>query len=114
MVEATFIKKVADKIHELGLTTPAILLLETHKPLAFIGSQLLLVAQPTLNIFFPKSRDFTQNSFDLLTNPPQLEQLITYLEAGQPDRLPGASQKPIESQRPQKLSFPEKREESRL
>ena len=57
---------------------PAILLLEAHKPLAFLGSQLLLVAQPTFDIFFPKN--FIGNLAELLAEPQQLEQLIRRLE----------------------------------
>jgi hypothetical protein len=58
--------------------------LEAHKPLAFLGSQCLLVAQPTLNLFI--SPPFTQNLVDLLADPEQVEQLIAHLE--QPASLP--------------------------
>jgi len=75
-----FVQKVADKITDLGLIGPAILLLEANKPLAFLGSQLLLVAQPTLNIFVPSN--LTQQTINLLTDSQQLEQLIQTLETG--------------------------------
>jgi hypothetical protein len=78
MNQNSFLEKVADKITDLGLIGPAIFLLEVNKPLAFLGSQLLLVAQPTLNVFFSPS--FTQNSIDLLADPAQLDQLMTDLE----------------------------------
>ena len=84
MNQNTFIEKVADKISELGLAGPAILLLEANKPLAFIGSQLLLVAQPTLNLFLSPS--FTQNTIVLLADSRQLEQLINGLEIRTTDR----------------------------
>jgi hypothetical protein len=74
-----FVEKVANKINQLGLTSPAIFLLEAHKPLAFIGSQLLLVAQPTVDIFFP--RNSTRNLADVLANPTQVEQLLAMLES---------------------------------
>jgi hypothetical protein len=90
MEENPFIKKVSDKINDLGLTAPAILLLEAHKPLAFLGSQLLLIAQPTLDIFLPKT--FTQNSINLLAAPSQLEQLIDTLEINSAKSLPLMSQ----------------------
>jgi hypothetical protein len=90
MKQNTFIESVADKITALGLTGPAILLLEANKPLAFISSQLLLVAQPTLDIFL--SRNFTQNVVDLLADSEQLEQLITHLETK-------TKQKPADSER---------------
>ncbi len=78
METTVFTEKAANKIIDLGLTAPAILLLEAHKPLAFIWSQLLLVAQPTLDIFLPQN--LIRNTADLLANPYQLEQLITKLE----------------------------------
>ena len=78
MDQLTFVEKVAQKLTHLGLTGPAVLLLEAHKPLAFIGSQFLLVAQPSLNLFIPSP--LTQNLIDLLGDPVQLEQLIARLE----------------------------------
>lgn len=73
-----FIEKTAQKISALGLSAPAILLLEAHKPLAFIGSQALLVAQPMLDIFFPQH--LVRHTAELLADSDQLEQLITSLE----------------------------------
>ena len=78
MTSPTFINQVADKISELGLTAPTILLLEAHKPLAFIGSQFLLVVQPTLYLLL-QSR-VIRNTFDLLADPDQFEHLIAVLE----------------------------------
>ena len=78
MDQLTFVEKVAHKLTHLGLAAPAILLLEAHKPLAFISSQCLLVAQPTLNLFVTPF--FTQGLVDLLADPTQLEQLISHLE----------------------------------
>ncbi len=78
MDQMTFVEKVARKISGLGLAAPAILFLEAHKPLAFLSSQLLLIAQPTLNLFV--SSHSTQNMVDLLADPTQLEQLMTQLE----------------------------------
>ena len=75
---STFIQKLAAKITDLGLTGPAILLLEANKPLAFVGSQLLLVAQPTLDMFLRPG--VTQNIADLLADPAQVEQLLLALE----------------------------------
>jgi hypothetical protein len=78
MNQVTFIEKVSNKISELGLTGPAIVLLEAHKPLAFVSSQLLLVAQPTLNLFFP--RNHVQDLAELLADSAQVEALIGSLE----------------------------------
>ncbi len=73
-----FLENAANKISRMGLTTPAILLLEAHKPLAFLGSQLLLVAQPSLELFFPQN--LVRNTADLLADEDQLEQLVFRLE----------------------------------
>lgn len=81
----TFAEKVANKIINLGLAAPAVLMLEAHKPLAFLGSQLLLIAQPTLNIFLPQT--LTRDSVDLLADAGQFEHLIACLAAGL-DRSP--------------------------
>jgi hypothetical protein len=78
MNQVTFLEKVSNKISELGLTGPAIVLLEAHKPLAFVSSQLLLVAQPTLDLFFP--RHHVQDLAELLTDSAQVEALIVSLE----------------------------------
>jgi hypothetical protein len=82
MDSMTFAEKVAHKITNLGLASPVLLLLEAHKPLTFLSSQFLLVAQPTLNLFV--SPGFTQGMVDLLSNPAQLEQLMTHLEQKKP------------------------------
>ena len=37
------------RIEKMGMTAPAILFLETYKPLAFLGAQLLWFAQPFLS-----------------------------------------------------------------
>jgi hypothetical protein len=76
--QETFVEKVVHKLATLGLAGPAVLLLEAHKPLAFVSSQFLLVAQPTLNLFV--SPTFTQSLVDTLADPTQVEQLISQLE----------------------------------
>lgn len=77
--DTSFIADVANKITNSGLAAPAILLLEAHKPLAFIGSQLLLIAQPTVDIFFPHNK-LLPNMIHLLNDPAQVEALIGSLE----------------------------------
>ena len=77
METTPFVEKAAQKISALGLIAPAILLFEAHKPLAFIGSQVLLVAQPMLDIFLPQH--LVRHTAELLADSDQLEQLITSL-----------------------------------
>lgn len=76
----TFVDQFAHKISQMGLATPAILLLEAHKPVAFLGSQLALIAQPTLEFFLP--RPLIQHTVDLLADADQIERLIVTLEHG--------------------------------
>jgi hypothetical protein len=85
MKTATFVEEVANQISRLGLTTPAILLIEAHKPLAFISSQLLLVAQPTLDIFLPPN--LVRQTADMFADPEQLEELLVRLETASVSRL---------------------------
>ena len=48
--------KMAGKIVDLHLTTPAILFLESMGPLNFIGAHVLLFFQPLLGAFFDLSK----------------------------------------------------------
>lgn len=93
MEKSAFINQLALKIQNLGLTTPAIFFLENHKPLAFIASQLLLIAQPTFNLFI--SPTLTQNSINLLTDADQLEELIHNLEKQPAVILPSTHPNPL-------------------
>jgi len=45
------IEGLVRRANEWGMVTPAILLLEAHKPLSFLVSQFLLLSQPTLEPF---------------------------------------------------------------
>jgi len=77
---ANFIKGWAEKIKQLGLATPAILLLEAHKPLSFVVSQFIILGQPMLNLFW--SDRFTDQAINLFSNRQNLEGLIKELERG--------------------------------
>lgn len=46
------LQRLAGRIVKMGLVTPAILLLEVHKPLNFLGSQVLLVLEPFARMVF--------------------------------------------------------------
>ena len=69
-----FIAQWANKIKELRLTTPAILLLEIHKPFSFIAGQFLLVGQPFLDSFLPPN--LSANAITLLSNRSHLDTLL--------------------------------------
>lgn len=66
------------KIKRAGLTTPAILALETHKPLSFLFSQMILLGQPVLNFLLPKN--ISHNAVELFSNRAYLEEFINRLE----------------------------------
>lgn len=72
------IEDLAQKIARLGLTTPAILFLEAHKPLSFLGSQALLFSQPLLGFLLgdETARDYAL----LLEDQENVEQLLRSLE----------------------------------
>ncbi len=77
------IERLVRRIAGLGMTAPAILFLETSKPLAFLGAQLLWVAQPFLSLGF-NSADL-QDVTLILEDPTAVEELITQLESFQAD-----------------------------
>ena len=79
MDQTEFIEKMATKISQLGMVGPAVVLLEAHKPLAFLGSQFLLVAQPSLDLFLPDLS--TRKLADLLADPTGLDQLLVTLRS---------------------------------
>jgi hypothetical protein len=71
-------KEWAEKIRQMGLATPALLLLEAHKPLSFIAGQFILISQPVLNLFF--SAAVIDKVVVLLSDRAYLEDLIVALE----------------------------------
>lgn len=75
---AQIVERLTRRIAELDLIAPAILFLEASKPLAFIGAQLLWVAQPFLTLAFNANdlRDFAE----LLQDETGAEALIAQLE----------------------------------
>ncbi|MCG2767164.1 MAG: hypothetical protein ABIK79_17100 [Chloroflexota bacterium] len=67
------IEKVARRVERWGLVTPAVLFLELGKPLSFVGSQILLLAQP---LWGPVASQYA----DLFEDPRSLDQLLARLE----------------------------------
>ena len=72
------VDSVARRIVERRLETPAVFLLETHKPLSFVASQVVLVAMPFLGPIVGAQRmaDFSR----LLADRANVELLITRIE----------------------------------
>jgi hypothetical protein len=73
------VKDTTRWIKARGLTVPAIMFLEVSKPFSFIGSQALLLAEPTLGVFAPEG--FIPGVAKLLEDRKGLERLICELEA---------------------------------
>lgn len=73
------IDRLAQRITRLGLEAPALLVLESHRPLAFLAGQALLVAQPLLTPFLDPQA--VRGYADLLAEPEALDRLARRLEA---------------------------------
>lgn len=71
--------RVAQALTRYGLRQPAILLLETGRPLTFLAGQLFYVAQPALSLFWSYERLTRIGQF--LENPEAVPQLLAHLEA---------------------------------
>lgn len=73
------IDRFARRIAGLGMTAPAVLFLEMHKPLAFLGAQFLFVAQPFLGVAFDQAelRDFAT----IIEDRRGVEEVIDRLES---------------------------------
>jgi len=79
------IEKLARKIVEMRLTAPAIFLLESSKPLSFLGSQALVFLQPVVQAVFPFKE--YQEIAVMLEERENVEKLIVAIErldAGEP------------------------------
>ncbi len=70
--------RLVEKITALKLNTAAVLLLEAHRPLAFIAGQALLLAQPAFDLFWPRHR--LGELAGLLSDESEVERLLTALE----------------------------------
>lgn len=74
---------LAQRIERAGMSAAAILFLETYKPLAFLGAQVLWFAQPFLTLGLNENdvRDLAQ----IIEERDGIEDLITRLETLQAD-----------------------------
>ena len=76
--------KVAQKIVDLRLTPVAVVMLESVKPLSFIGSQLMVFFQPIFSAVFPFKQ--YEEFAALLEERSSLEELITVIERLEEER----------------------------
>jgi len=75
--------RVADRVTNMRLGVPAILFLESSKPLSFVGSQLLVFLEPFVTTFFsaPLYDRFTA----LMEDRDKYELLIKKIESREAD-----------------------------
>ena len=69
--------QAADHIRRLGLQTPASIVLEAARPLAFVAGQLVWVSQPMLSLLAPKAE--LALVAELLEDPESVGALIELL-----------------------------------
>lgn len=72
------IERVALRLEAAGMSAPAIAFLESNRPLAFVGSQMLLVAQPFLSPFLSSLDGW----IEILEDRGSVERLARRLEQG--------------------------------
>jgi len=81
-IEAT-IKKIVDRIIKYGMETPAIMVLETIKPLSVIGGPMSRVfISPWLHMFGLNTRPYVNT----LEEPKNIEKIIKLLEKSQDEK----------------------------
>ena len=76
--ENLFLERAARAVVRRRLTVPAVLTLESLRPLSFIGSQALLVLTPMLSLVF-NHRDL-QTLYRLLEKRTGIERFLTLIE----------------------------------
>lgn len=78
---AALIERVARRVEAAGMSAPAIAFLESSRPLAFLGSQMLLVAQPFLSPLL-SSLSSLDGWIEILEDRVSVERLERRLEQG--------------------------------
>lgn len=76
--QSLFVQSVARAVCRHRLHHPALILLETGRPLALLAAQCVWLAQPVLSLFYPR-RAISQFA-QLLETPEALSQLMAELE----------------------------------
>jgi len=76
--------KIARKVVDLRLTPVAIVILESSKPLSFVGSQMMVFLQPVITAVFP-FRQYDEVTA-LLEDRANVEALIQTIEKLEDDR----------------------------
>ena len=74
------LEQIVAAVERRGWRLPALFLLEAGQPLAFLGSQLVLIGQPLLGLFMPRQQLSDLAIF--LETPGNVPRLIARLEEG--------------------------------
>lgn len=74
------VERVSGQLCRWNMREPAIVLLAMHAPLAFLGSQFLLAAQPFVGVF--TGDEFARDFALVVQDPETIEQLVKRLEQG--------------------------------
>ncbi len=75
------IRKAAEKIHQYGMETVAILTLESVKPLVYIGGEMSrLMLSPFLPALGPDANELGENLINIFEDRENVEKLIVILE----------------------------------
>ena len=85
--DEAFLARIAREVVRRRLTTPAILFLESVKPLNVVGSQFLYFLDPIVHLFVPFP-DLPRIA-RLLEDRDAIERLVLAIEACDPDRQGG-------------------------
>lgn len=89
--ENVLIEKAAREVERRRLEAPAILALEMHKPLAYVGSQASIAFAPFIAPFL--GFDFINNYSRLFSKQENVERLLKRLETG-PTKVPEGLEEP--------------------
>ncbi|NIA18490.1 MAG: hypothetical protein GWO85_00170 [Simkaniaceae bacterium] len=87
-----FIQRIAKKIYNTGLVTPAIFFLEMNKPLALLGSHAAIFFGPIVNAFI--QADGYYRAAEIFEEPNHVELLIRALESLEASQSSGETEKP--------------------
>ena len=83
--DRSFLERIAKKIHNSGLVTPAIFFLEIAKPLSLLGSHVLVFFGPIINAFIQSENYY--RTVQVFEEPNNIELLLQMIEALEADAL---------------------------
>ena len=73
-----FLEKIAKKIHQHGMVTPAVFFLEMTKPLSLLGSHFLVFFGPIINAFIQAENYY--RTVQVFEEPKNVEILLDLIE----------------------------------